>query len=300
MGHKGGMCDLRVMDAWRALGRPSLSLEFFPPKDLTGFGVLGGSIERMKCVAPDFVSCTYGAGGSRQEFSFAAWELLQRMGFKPVVAHLTCVGASAGRLRETVDRIHAAGIRNIMALRGDPPRGEASFRPAADGLAHAADLVRLVKETHPDICVGVAGYPETHPESASAEEDIRHLREKVEAGADFVTTQLFYDNTAYFSFVEACRAAGIPETVPIFPGLMPVSSPVQLERSVAFSRASVPPALAEGLSRTDEAAAFGMSWLIAQMDGLVRGGAPGIHLYILNQAKTVLDPRLRQAVARWR
>ena len=148
-----------IRELLQARRQPLLSLEFYPPKDPLGFGILGGSIERMRPVHPDFVTCTYGAGGSSREFSFAAWELLSRMGFTPVVAHLTCVGASRADLVAQINRIYDSGIRNIMALRGDPPRGETQFTPAPDGLAHAADLVALVKSLHPDVCCGVAGYP---------------------------------------------------------------------------------------------------------------------------------------------
>ena len=289
-----------IREILAARRQPTLSLEFYPPKDPLSFGILGSSIERMRPVQPDFVTCTYGAGGSSRELSFAAWELLARTGFQPVVAHLTCVGATRADLVAQVDRIHAAGIRNIMALRGDPPRGETEFTPAADGLAYAADLVTLIKERHPDICCGVAGYPETHPEAASPADDLRHLKTKVAAGADFITTQLFYDNDVYFRFVEAARAAGI--AVPILPGLMPVASAAQLTRSLAFSRATAPAALRAALT-TDHAAAArqaGLAWLTAQIEGLVAGGVPGIHLYILNQARTILEPRLAECLARWR
>ncbi len=277
-----------------------LSLEFYPPKDALGFGILGGSIERMRPVRPDFVTCTYGAGGSSREFSFAAWELLARMGFTPVVAHLTCIGASRAELAAQIDRIYESGIRNIMALRGDPPRGATSFTPAPDGLAHASDLVALIKARHPDICCGVAGYPETHPEASSLADDLRHLKEKIDAGADFINTQLFFDNAVYFRFLAAARAAGIQAT--ILPGLMPVASASQLDRALAFSRATAPEALRAALQTSDPEAArrAGIDWLIAQIDGLIAHGAPGIHLYILNQAKTILDPRLAACLARWR
>ena len=280
--------------------RPTLSLEFYPPKSSLGFGILGGSIERMRPACPDFTTCTYGAGGSTRENSFAACELLARMGFTPVVAHLTCVGATRAELAEQVDRIHAAGIRNIMALRGDPPRGETEFRPPEGGIAHADELVELVKSRHPDVCCGVAGYPEMHPESPSRAEDIRNLKRKVDAGADFVNTQLFYDNRVFLDFVRDCRDAGI--SVPILPGLMPVATREQLERSVAFSRATVPAALAEAFERApdDEARrAAGMRWTIEQIDGLIDAGVAGIHLYILNQANTVLDPSLSACLHRW-
>ena len=294
------MTPSTIRDLLAARRQPTLSLEFYPPKDPLGFGILGGSIERMRPVHPDFVTCTYGAGGSSREFSFAAWELLARMGFTPVVAHLTCVGASRADLVAQIDRIHAAGIRNVMALRGDPPRGESEFKPAPDGLAHAADLVALIKSRHPDICCGVAGYPETHPEAPDLATDLRHLRDKLAAGADFVNTQLFFDNAVYFRFLDAARAAGI--SAPILPGLMPVASAAQLDRALAFSRATAPQPLRAALATPDPAAArsAGIQWLVAQIDGLVAHGAPGIHLYILNQAKTILDPRLAQCLARWR
>ncbi len=289
-----------IRELLAARRQPLLSLEFYPPKDPLGFGILGGSIERMRPVHPDFVTCTYGAGGSSREFSFAAWELLGRMGFTPVVAHLTCVGASRADLAAQIDRIHAAGIRNIMALRGDPPRGETEFKPAPDGLAHAADLVALVKARHPDICCGVAGYPETHPEAPDLATDLRHLKAKVAAGADFINTQLFFDNAVYFRFLDAARAAGIQ--TPILPGLMPVASGAQLDRSLAFSRATAPQKLRAALDTPDPEAArrAGIAWLVEQIDGLIANGAPGIHLYILNQARTLLDPRLADCLARWR
>ncbi len=290
-----------IRELLKARRQPLLSLEFYPPKDPLGFGILGGSIERMRPVHPDFVTCTYGAGGSSREFSFAAWELLSRMGFTPVVAHLTCVGASRADLVAQINRIYDSGIRNIMALRGDPPRGETEFTPAPDGLAHASDLVALIQSLHPDVCCGVAGYPETHPEAPSLAEDLRRLKEKTEVGADFINTQLFFDNTAYFRFLNAARAAGIQ--TPILPGLMPVASIAQLDRALAFSRATAPLALREALSSApnpEAARAAGIEWLIAQIDGLIANGAPGIHLYILNQAKTILDPRLAECLARWR
>lgn len=280
--------------------QPTLSLEFFPPKDNDGFERLELALQRMLPVHPDFVTCTYGAGGSSRECSFAAWELLRRMGFRPVVAHLTCVGASRADLIEQIDRIYAMGIRNIMALRGDPPRGETTFTPAPDGLAYASELVHLIKSRHPDICCGVAGYPETHPEAPSLAADLQYLKQKVDAGADYVTTQLFFDNSVYHRFCDAAAAAGI--LVPILPGLLPVASLAQLDRFLAFSRATAPDTLRAGLSAADpeDARRFGIEWLARQMDDLITRDAPGIHLYILNQARTILDPRISESLARWR
>lgn len=290
------MCEKRIIDCLADLKKPSLSLEFFPPKDLVGFGVLGASIERMKPLSPDFVSCTYGAGGSTRDFSFSAWELLQRMGFMPVIAHLTCVGSSRSELTEIIHRIYAMGIRNIMALRGDPPRGQVHFTPPADGLPYARDLVELIHTLHPDICCGVAGYPETHPDAASPEADIHYLKQKVAAGTGFITTQLFFDNAVYYRFVADCRAAGI--TVPILPGLMPVRNLVQLERSVEFSCATIPAAFRAAMERAADPGAVGLDWAAAQIKDLLANGAPGIHLYILNRAQMLLEPKLRDALGR--
>ena len=296
------MSLLTIRELLETRHQPTLSLEFYPPKDPLGFGILGGSIERMRPIHPDFVTCTYGAGGAGREFSFAAWELLGRMGFTPVVAHLTCIGASRDELAAQIDRIHAAGIRNIMALRGDPPKGETEFTPAPDGLSYASDLVTLIKSRHPDICCGVAGYPETHPEATSREDDIRHLKGKVDAGADYINTQLFFENPVYFSFLDECRAGGIQ--VPILPGLLPATSLSQARRTVTLCKAGFPAALEQKLEaagkNAEAARSVGIDWLIAQIEGLIEHGVPGIHLYILNQAKTILDPRLADCLARWR
>jgi len=288
----------RVSELLASTSRPSISLEFYPPKDLVGFGVLGGAIERMKPVRTDFASCTYGAGGSRRDFSFAASELLLKMGFSPVIAHLTCVGATRGDLEETIARFHDLGIRNVMALRGDPPQGADAFSPVEGGFAHASDLVRLVKAVRPDMDVGVAGYPEGHPESPDAETDIARLKEKVDAGASFVTTQLFYDTDAFLRFRERAVAAGV--TVPILAGLMPATSLKGVEKAVSLSRVRVPDALRKALAGAEDPEDAGMAWAERQIDRLAAEGVAGVHLYILNRAKALLHPRLARALRRLR
>ena len=302
------MNQTTVHDILAAAEHPTLSLEFYPPKTPLDFGILGSSIERMRPMRPDFVTCTYGAGGSARAFSFDACQLLVRMDFTPVVAHLTCVGATADELADHVSHLYDAGFRNIMALRGDPPRAPDAppsappppFVPPPGGLAHAIDLIRLIKSVHPDICCGVAGYPETHPEAPSPDADLRFLKEKVDAGADFVNTQLFFDTDAFLRFRDRAAAAAI--SVPILPGLMPVTSYVQAVRCTSFSNSAIPPALAESLSSaaTPEAAAeAGIRWTVDQISTLIHEGVPGIHLYILNKAKTLLHPRLAAAIAAW-
>ena len=202
--------------------RPLRSLEFFPPKDDAGVDALRQAATALKRISPDFVSVTYGAGGTTRERTAQVSAVLKNdFGFT-VMPHLTCVGHSRTELNELADQIHDNGFRNIMTLRGDPPKGETVFRTASDGLSHASELAALLKGRHPDFCLGVAGYPEKHPEAPDLDTDLKNLRTKVDAGADFITTQLFFDNSAYYRFVERCRKAAI--TLPIVPVLMPKHS----------------------------------------------------------------------------
>jgi methylenetetrahydrofolate reductase (NADPH) len=270
--------------------RPLRSLEFFPPKDDAGVQALRQTAAALKRIQPDFVSVTYGAGGSTRQRTAEVSALLKREFGFTVMPHLTCVGHSRTELSEIADRIHAEGFRNIMALRGDAPKGQDGFTAAPDGLSFASELVSLLKSRHPDFCLGVGGYPEKHPEAPSAEADLAALRRKVDAGAGFVTTQLFFDNTAYYRFVERCRAAGI--TVPIVPGVMPVLSLKQIQRFTALCGTALPSTLVRRLEAAgdtpDIVEAVGIDWALAQIRDLVANGAPGYHLYILNRAKSGL------------
>lgn len=296
------MNEIRVIDLLDRATQPLLSLEFFPPKNRLGFGLLGGSIERMRGIRPDFVSVTYGAGGSTRERTLDACDLLKKMGFGPVVVHVTCVGHSKEELTAIIHDLHERGYRNIMCLRGDPPKGEAAFVPHPDGLKHAGDLVALVKSLHPDICCGVAGYPEKHPEAHTLGGDVEHLKQKADAGASFITTQMFFNNDYYFRFVEKCRQAGISQ--PILPGLMPVISRSQIDRVVSLSAAEFPADLARCIDEAGgegpRAEALGMEWTTRQIEGLLAAGAPGIHLYILNRSHTATAPELIRCLSAWR
>ncbi len=270
--------------------RPLRSLEFFPPKDEAGIEALRQTAAALRPIAPDFVSVTYGAGGSTRERTARVCELLKRdFGFT-VMPHLTCVGHTRAELAAAADAIHGGGFRNIMTLRGDPPKGETAFRAPPDGLRHASELVTLLRGRHPDFCLGVAGYPEKHPEAPSAEADLAHLKQKVDNGAAFVTTQLFFDNDRYFRFVERCRAAGI--RVPIVPGIMPVLSLKQIQRFTQMCGASLPAKLLKRLEAAGEqpevTEAIGLDWALGQIRGLLERGVPGYHLYILNRAKSAL------------
>jgi methylenetetrahydrofolate reductase (NADPH) len=283
-------------------GHPLLSVEFFPPKTEKARATFDASAAALLELAPDFVSVTCGAGGAADGETFSICTELRADGYETVMPHLTCIGVSREQTARAVDKIDEHGFQNIMALRGDPPRGKRSFTPAPGGFSYAAELVTFIKERQPELCLGVAGYPEVHPEAASAAEDIRHLKEKVDAGADFITTQLFLHNHVYFDFVEKCRAAGI--NCPILPGLLPVISLAQVKRMLEFCRFHLPGDL---LARLEAAQSdpgkmerIGLSWAIEQIAGLMEGGAPGIHLYLLNRAKTAFYPELFACLSRIR
>jgi methylenetetrahydrofolate reductase (NADPH) len=270
--------------------RPLRSIEFFPPKDDAGVEALRKTAAALKSMAPDFASVTYGAGGSTRQRTAQVSNLLKSEFGYTVMPHLTCVGHTRDELNEIADRIHADGFRNIMTLRGDPPKGATGFTATADGLRYATELVMLLKARHPDFCLGVGGYPEKHPEAVSAEVDLANLKSKVDAGADFVTTQLFFDNDAYYRFVDRCVKAGI--TVPIVPGLMPVLSLKQIQRFTAMCGTSLPATLTRRLEAAgdvpDVVEAVGIDWALGQIRDLLGRGAPGYHLYILNRAKSAL------------
>ena len=264
---------------------PLFSVEFFPPKTDDSAQQLLHTAARLQQYHPDFVSITYGAGGSTRNRTLNyARKLREDYGYA-VMPHLTCVGHSKDELKQTIADFKAAGLQQIMALRGDPPKGESNFTPHPDGLRYANELVHLIGEVYPDCALGVAGYPEKHPEAASAAIDLHNLKRKVDAGATFVTTQLFFDNAVYFEFVDNCREAGIQ--VPILPGLMSISSRKQAQRFCEMCGTRIPAELdAQLLAAGDDKAAIeaiGVEWSYHQALELLEKGAPGIHLYILNR-----------------
>ncbi|QHI69482.1 methylenetetrahydrofolate reductase [NAD(P)H] [Tichowtungia aerotolerans] len=293
---------MNIAQQLNASARPLISVEFFPPKTGTGLAGFDLAAQELTGLNPDFVSVTCGAGGSAAGPTLDICRQLDGLGYKSVVPHCTCVGMSRADLEQTSDAIVAQGLTHIMALRGDPPKGQTHFTPAADGFRYASELVAFLKERHPGLCLGVAGYPEKHPEAPSIEEDIRHLKEKVDAGADFITTQLFLDNDVYFDFVARCRAEGI--TIPILPGLLPVTSLEQINRMRAFCDFHVPEKLKHDLDaaqdRPAKAERIGLYWAIEQISELIEGGAPGIHLYLLNKSRTAFYPELFACLSRVR
>jgi len=293
---------MTVLQKLKTAGRPLISVEFFPPKTEAAQNTFHKGAVELTGLKPDFVSVTCGAGGTAAGPTLEISKQLCGLGYDAVMPHCTCVGMSRAELARSTHEIVAQGFQNIMALRGDPPRGEKVFKPAADGFRYAAELVAFLREQHPQLCIGVAGYPEKHPEAPGLDEDIRRLKEKADAGADFITTQLFLHNHVYFEFVEKCRAAGI--TIPIVPGLLPVLSLEQITRMQTFCAFHVPETLLKNLQAAQndpvKMERIGLYWAIEQISDLIENGAPGIHLYLLNRAKTAFYPELFACLSRVR
>ncbi len=265
--------------------RPFFSFEFFPPKDDAAERNLLATIEALKPLDPGFVSITYGAGGStRTRTVDVAKRLRSDAGFD-VMAHVTCGGSTTAELRALLADLRRAGIENIMALRGDPPRGTETFVAVEGGLRYASDLIAMLKAGFP-FCVGGACYPEKHPEAASFDADLAALSAKVRAGAEFLVTQLFFDNARYFEFVERARTWGI--SVPILPGIMPITNYDQIDRFTRQCGATIPPSLRAELElRRDDPNAIvdlGVAYMTLQVADLLARGAAGVHFYTLNRS----------------
>jgi methylenetetrahydrofolate reductase (NADPH) len=274
-----------VLQARLERRQPVFSFEFFPPRSEAAEQALFESIAQLRELEPTFVSVTYGAGGSTRTRTLDVVTRIRReLDIEPV-AHFTCVEATVSELREVLDAIRDAGIDNILALRGDPPEGSDRFVPTAGGLAHGTDLIKLIRDNY-DACIGAACYPEKHPESADGDEDLVYAKLKVESGASYLITNLFFDNRAYFAFVAKARAAGL--TVPIIPGIMPVTNVAQIQRFTKKIGATIPDALLDALrARQDDPEAvlqLGVAWSTLQCAELLSAGAPGVHFYTLNRS----------------
>ena len=267
-------------------GEPVFSFEFFPPRTEEGVATLFATVERLRRLDPSFVSVTYGAGGATRDGTVEVSTRIKREHGLETMVHLSCVGETTEGLVEILDRLRASGIENILALRGDPPRGEAEFVVPDGGLSSAAELAAFISERY-DFALGGACFPEVHPEAPSLEADLDYLRTKVDSGATFLITQLFFENRRYFEFVDAARAKGID--VPIVPGVIPITSYSQITRFCETCDASIPQALAAAMQALDgdaEAEArLGTAYAARQCDELLAGGAPGIHFYTLNRAE---------------
>ena len=265
--------------------RPAFSFEFFPPKDEAGGAALLATVEALKPLDPAFVSVTYGAGGSTRARTIDVTKSIKRDLGIETMAHVTCVASTVDELRGVLDDVSRSGIDNVLALRGDPPRGETRFAPATGGFGHASELVGMIRAEF-DFCVGGACYPEKHPEAHDAASDLRALAVKVDAGAQFLISQLFFDDEAYFGFVGRARRAGID--VPIIPGIMPITNREQIERFTRQCGATIPPRLmSEMQARREQPEAIvdlGVAYATLQCVDLLSRGAPGIHFYTLNKS----------------
>ena len=299
---------MRIDAILAASEAPVFSFEFFPPKSEEGWENLREALESLAALEPDFTSVTYGAGGSTRDRTLEVTKWLkQDLGIE-AMAHLSCVGATREELGEILDGLREAGIENILALRGDPPRGETEWRPHPGGLRYSTELAALISE-HSQFGIGAACFPEIHPEAPDLAHDLHFLRQKVENGVSFLITQLFFDNELYFRFLEEARAAGID--VPILPGIMPITDLGQIKTITGMCGATIPPALLEQLEMRagdpDAVLELGVSYATLQCAELLARGAPGIHFYTLNRspatrailsALKLLRPWVRREVVR--
>jgi methylenetetrahydrofolate reductase (NADPH) len=265
--------------------RPVFSFEFFPPKTDEGMENLWRVAQELKHDEPAFVSVTYGAGGSTRDRTITIVKRMKQELGVEAMAHFTCVGATVDELRATLDEMRDAGIENVLALRGDPPQGQTEWTATPGGLSYSTELIELIGDEY-DFSIGAACFPEVHPAAVDVDSDIGFLRKKVDAGARFLITQLFFDNELYFDFVERARAAGID--VPIIPGVMPVTNFSQIKRFTEMCGASIPSAFeCELEARQDDPDAvrdLGVAYATLQCSELLARGAPGIHFYVLNRA----------------
>ena len=267
--------------------QPSFSFEFFPPKTDEGERNLGRALAELSRLGPTFVSVTYGAAGSttQKRKTVDIVKHLKRDYGMEAMAHFTCVGATVDELREMLDLMRDAGIENVLALRGDPPQGQAEWRPTEGGLSYSRELIELIRGEY-DFAIGAACFPEVHIHAKDAETDLRYLKEKVDAGARFLITQLFFDNAAYYDFVARARDIGID--VPIIPGIMPITDVGQIKRITGMCGATIPVELLRELElRADQPGAvsdLGVAHATLQCADLLANGAPGIHFYTLNRS----------------
>jgi methylenetetrahydrofolate reductase (NADPH) len=264
---------------------PCFSFEFFPPKTPEGLKNLLRALDDLAPLDPGFVSVTYGAGGSTRSQTLDLVKAIRARGIE-AMAHVTCVGHGREELALLLNQLAEARVENVLALRGDPPLGDRTFVPPPDGFGYAAELVRFIREHDYPFCLGGAGYPEGHVETPSREDDLRHLKRKVDAGLDFVITQLFFDNAFYFDFIERARRVGI--NVPIVPGIMPITNFEQVERFTRMCGATVPMRLQLALERVRHDAQavtqLGVAHAVVQCMELLQRGVPGVHFYTLNRS----------------
>jgi methylenetetrahydrofolate reductase (NADPH) len=268
-------------------GKFGLSFELFPPKTPQGEATLFEHVAKLFEFGPSYITCTYGAGGSTRDTTLGVVSRVHREFNLPVATHLTCVGSTVDQLREYLNQASDAGVSNVVALRGDPPRGDSTFKPVPGGFSYANELVGLVRKEFGQLGIAVAGYPEKHQEASDLEVDLVNLKRKVDAGADAVITQLFYDNADFFAFRERCEVMGIG--VPIVPGLLPITNFAQVKRITSLCGAKLPGDLVAALEAAgddvDKQFELGVDAAIRQTQELIDSGVPGVHFYVLNRSE---------------
>jgi methylenetetrahydrofolate reductase (NADPH) len=277
---------MRIAERLRT-GPPCFSFEFFPPKSEDGVAQLFTTLKELADLKPGFVSVTYGAGGSTRQLTIELTSAIKRETGIEAMAHLTCVGHGRTELAEILQRLQSAGVENVLALRGDPPKEQTTFTPAPDGFSHGNELMQFARARGYEFCLGGACYPEAHLESEGIDDEIEHTKRKVADGAEFLITQLFFDNAFYFHFVERARKAGI--TCPIVPGLMPITNIAQIERITRMCGATVPMRLRLALEKRkddpESVLQLGVAHATLQAADLLANGAPGVHFYTLNRSR---------------
>lgn len=275
-----------IRDAYGA-GKFGLSFELFPPKTAEGMTSLDQHVGELVKFRPSFVTCTFGAGGSTQDRTLEVIAGVRAKYKVPVATHLTCVGLTTPEIRGYLQRAVEQGVHNVVALRGDPPRGETAFKPVAGGFSYANELVGFIRREFAALGIAVAGYPETHQEAPSPQADLENLKRKVDAGGDAVVTQLFYNNADFFRFRDRCVELGI--SVPIVPGLLPVTNLAQIQRIASLCGAKLPPRFIAALEKhADDAQGqfeAGVEFAIEQCRELLEAGVPGVHFYVLNKSE---------------
>lgn len=270
--------------------RRGLSFELFPPKTDEGMESLMMTVGELMEYSPDFFTCTYGAGGSTRDRTLQILKAVKDRYEIPVASHLTCVGTTVDELRDYLTTAIAQRVDYIVALRGDPPKGQTEFQQTAGGLKYANELVSLIADEFPDLGIAVAGYPEVHQEAPSAEVDLDNLKRKVDAGADIIVTQLFYINEDYFRFCDRCQAAGIH--IPIVPGILPVTNLAQIKRIASMCKAQLPDSFVNRLGESDDADwqfSAGVQFAQEQVADLLNHGVLGVHFYVLNKSQATSE-----------
>jgi methylenetetrahydrofolate reductase (NADPH) len=280
---------MRIVDKLVA-GAPAFSFEFFPPKDEAGQEQLYRTIAALRGYEPAYVSVTYGAGGSTRRLTVDLVRRIKAEAGLETMAHLTCVGSTAEDVAQVLDQIRDAKVENVLALRGDPPKGEACFVKTDGGFEYASELIEFIKARY-SFCLAAACYPEKHVEAADPDTDLANLKRKVDAGVELLVTQLFFRPEDYFVFVDKARSVGI--TVPIIPGIMPITNLSQIKRFTSMCGARIPEQLLARLEATagdaEAVRRIGVEHAIRQCPALLDGGAPGVHFYTLNRSRATVE-----------